>query len=99
MASVPPATYRRDSGARAVHGPPGSPVETPTDPIPTSQGLSTLGGGYCHDLFPELSPYFVPWLIHDLCHIRTFLQLPSLPTDLSPIKADLPEASPHSHSQ
>jgi len=23
---------------------------------PASQGLSTLGGGYCHDLFPTLSP-------------------------------------------
>src|SRR5882672_12080295 len=45
MASIPPATYRLDSGARAVHGPPGLPIEAPTDSRPASQGLSTLGGG------------------------------------------------------
>src|SRR5882724_5811273 len=27
-----------------------------TEYIPASQGLSTLGGGYCHDSFPTLSP-------------------------------------------
>ena len=28
--------------------------------IPALQGLSTLGGGYCHDLFPLLSPISLP---------------------------------------
>jgi len=29
--------------------------QSSTDSRPASQGLSTLGGGYCHDPFPELS--------------------------------------------
>jgi len=34
-----------------VHRPPMPPVEAPA-----FQGLSTLGGGYCHEPIPELSP-------------------------------------------
>ena len=33
-----------------------APARPRTSTPPASQGLSTLGGGYCHDLFPTLSP-------------------------------------------
>src|SRR5882724_12653105 len=43
-----------------AHRPPMLPVKRPvhwkTTRLPASQGLSTLGGGYCHNLFPTLSP-------------------------------------------
>src|SRR5882724_3321607 len=43
-----------------AHGPPTPPVVAPARPRtstpPALQGLSTLGGGYCHDPFPMLSP-------------------------------------------
>ena len=43
-----------------AHGPLMPPVEAPAQPKtstpPALQGLSTLGGGFCHDPFPMLSP-------------------------------------------
>src|SRR5882724_13083946 len=49
-ASKSPSTYRRCPGAHHHAWTTRSSVK-----LPASQGLSTLGGGYCHDLFPELS--------------------------------------------
>jgi len=45
----------------AMHRPPMPPVNALVHGKnrglhPASQGLSTLGGGYCHDLLPALSP-------------------------------------------
>jgi len=48
-------------------------------PRPASQGLSTLGGGYCHDLFPMLSPIHSP--------------PPYLPQVTPPTSLKIPQAS------
>src|SRR5882724_5654233 len=49
----------------AVHRPSAPPAKVyagwdSEGPRPASQGLSTLGGGYCHDLFPMLSTIHSP---------------------------------------
>src|SRR5882724_11176578 len=55
-----PVIIGKTQALAVTHGPPTPPVEAPARPKtstpPASQGLSTLGGGYCHDLFPTLSP-------------------------------------------
>src|SRR5882724_7948093 len=72
------STYRRDQGAQRH-----ARTTRPTPGLPASQGLSTLGGGYCHDLFPELSPTFMHASRSSLVHHRVHYSLPS-PSSVTP---------------
>src|SRR5882724_109415 len=73
-----------------MHRPMSLPVEAPAQPktstTPALQGLSTLGGGCCHDLFPTLSPIYSPVFRPHQCHLTdTSQDFPDLigPTDQS----------------